>query len=316
MESTARNQSWQQEFVRLRAQCKLWLELGKSGIVTLVLISQGFGFWVGHVPEVPFEWRRFFFSLIGMLGVAAGSSALNQIQERSRDALMPRTAGRPLPSGRLEVGTAQVVSAVSMTLGLAALGVARPVLVPLGLAAIFLYNGLYTKWWKPRWAYAAIPGSIPGAMPIWMGFVAANGSIWHPTGLYLFGLLVFWQMPHFWSLAIRYQEDYRAGGFPTLPVTRGSELTVLQISIWTAGYLLYILLAPLLVPVSWVYWAFSIPTVAWMAFEWMRFRKDPAGKWLRFFLAINFSLIAVLVALSLDLAEVYWGMTWHRFWVG
>src|SRR6185437_16687128 len=100
--------------------------------------------------------------------------------------------------------------------------VSIPVAV-LGLLAVLSYNGLYTLWWKRRWSYAAIPGAIPGALPILMGHYAAAGHLGAPAGIYLFLLLFFWQMPHFWVLALRFRADYEKGDFPTLPVTHGPE---------------------------------------------------------------------------------------------
>ncbi len=292
---------------------RLIAEFGKSGIVTLVLMSQAFGYWIGHRPEAPWDWPRFGLSLTGMLLLALGSSAWNQIQERDADARMPRTKNRPLPSKRLTLGHAIVLASILLLSGLGLLFTVSGMLGFQGIAAVIFYNGLYTAWWKPRWAYAAIPGSIPGAMPIWMGFTASSDAPWHPAGIYLFGLLVFWQMPLFWSLAIRYAEDYRLGGFPTLPVARGPAMTVFQISVWLLGYVLVIALAPVIFPLTWLYATLATPLIVGLVWTWWRYRHAPQAHWLRFFLAVNLSLVWILTALSLDLAEPYWGIWWHRF---
>src|SRR6185295_14280231 len=97
---------------------KLYRELSKSGIVALVLISVLGGYLIGHSPETPFDFTRLFVTLFGVLFLASGSSALNQIQERHIDAAMPRTAKRPLPSGRISLGHAWAFVAVTLTLGL------------------------------------------------------------------------------------------------------------------------------------------------------------------------------------------------------
>jgi protoheme IX farnesyltransferase len=100
------------------SQLKTVRELSKSGIVTLVLISVLAGYLIGQPAEVDFSWSRMLLTLLGVLFLASGSSALNQLQEREVDRQMPRTAGRPLPSGRISVEAAQVFVAVTLVLGL------------------------------------------------------------------------------------------------------------------------------------------------------------------------------------------------------
>jgi protoheme IX farnesyltransferase len=187
-----------------------------------------------------------------------------------------------------------------------------PMLCALGLAAAFSYNVLYTLWWKPRLPYAAIPGAIPGALPALMGFVAAHRTLKEPGGWFLFLLLFFWQMPHFWVLAIRYREDYRKGGIPTLPVAKGAILTVGEVLVWGLAYVGIALMAPLFLPVSKVYLGIAILMSAKMLWELKLWSgdaeavSDPERKtWLRFFLWINLSLIVYLAALVADLWGVY-----------
>src|SRR6185437_932834 len=123
----------------------------------------------------------------------------------------------------------------------------------LGILAVISYNGFYTLWWKRHWAYAAVPGAIPGALPVLMGHVAVTDQLFAPGGIYLFFILFFWQMPHFWALALRYKSDYAQGGFPTLPVAHGTGLTVHQIVIWCLGYVGLALMGPLFLRVGAIY---------------------------------------------------------------
>lgn len=288
------------------ARLRIWKELAKSGIVTLVLISVLAGYLIGQPAETSFSWSQMLLTLVGVLFLASGSSALNQIQEQSIDAQMPRTAGRPLPSGRMHLKEALLFVGVSLVIGLSILLSLSQPLFYLGLAAAFSYNGLYTLWWKKRWAHAAIPGAIPGALPILMGHTAASGRILDPGGMYLFFILFFWQMPHFWALALRYQEDYAKGGIPTLPVKLGPGVTIRQITLWCLAYLGLAFLAPLFLPVGWIY---MLPTLA-MSFkvllELIGFAKAPESKkWLSFFLWINFSLIIYLSAAVIDLWSLF-----------
>lgn len=281
-------------------------ELSKSGIVTLVVISVLAGYLIGQPQEKTIDGVRLLLTLAGILLLASGSSALNQLQEAELDARMPRTAKRPLPSGR--ISKTQVVGFVlaGIIAGLAMLSQVSWAVFWLGVAAVISYNGLYTLWWKPKWAYAAVPGAIPGALPILMGYAAADGGVWTPAGLYLFAILFYWQMPHFWVLALRFRKDYAQGDFPTLPVARGSKVTVLQIGVWGTAYVLLALMAPLFIRLGTWFWVLAAPTSLMTFYELVRFVRSeepdaPGSKtWLRFFLWVNFSLILYLGGAVLD----------------
>ena len=101
----------------------------------------------------------------------------------------------------------------------------------LGLFTVALYNGLYTLYWKKKWAFGAVPGAIPGAMPVVIGYSANHANVFTPECLYLFLIMFLWQMPHFWSLAIRYKDDYKKGGFPVLPAVIGVPKTLFHIGL-------------------------------------------------------------------------------------
>jgi protoheme IX farnesyltransferase len=292
------------------AQRPNWLstyrELSKSGIVALVLISVMGGFFIGHPFEKPLSLPEFMITLLGVLFLASGSSALNQVQERKLDALMPRTAKRPLPSERISLSHALAFIGISIVVGLILLFQISASVFILGLAAIALYNGLYTMWWKRHWAFAAVPGAIPGALPILMGFAASQGNAFHPAGVYLFALLFFWQMPHFWVLAIRYKTDYEQGGIPTLPVVHGSGITSNHIVVWCLAYVALALIAPLFLKVGVIYLVSSISVSLKLLWSLKSFCKNPESKnWLSFFLWVNFSLIIYIAAAALDLWSVY-----------
>jgi protoheme IX farnesyltransferase len=191
---------------------------------------------------------------------------------------------------------------VCLVSGLATLYFLAPFLFFLGLSAVVSYNGLYTMWWKKKWAYAAVPGAIPGAIPILMGHAAASGKMLTPSGLYIFFILFFWQMPHFWALALRYQKDYQQGGFPTLPVVHGLGVTLRQISAWCLSYVGLALIGPIFMRVGWIYLIPTLAVSAKVIYELFRFsRKPEGGQWLPFFLWINFSLIIYLAAACADL---------------
>ncbi|MGE0614034.1 MAG: heme o synthase [Bacteriovoracia bacterium] len=290
----------------VREQYKLYREFAKSGVVALVLISVLGGYLAGHPLEKTFEWSHFLWTLIGIFSLASGSSALNQLQEVAHDAQMPRTQSRPLPTGRISRRHAVAFCFVTLATGFLILGWLDSQVMWLGAVTVFFYNFLYTLWWKKHWAFAAIPGAIPGALPILMGYAAASGEVFTRGGLYLFFILFFWQMPHFWALALRYQKDYALGGFPTLPVVLGAEKTVAQITMWSLAYVALAMIAPYFLMVGEIYMLAAIGVSAKILWELRRYAKAPEGKnWLRFFLWINFSLIILIAAAVIDLWWIY-----------
>jgi protoheme IX farnesyltransferase len=282
------------------------LNLTKSEIVLLEAITLAAGYFIGQSTESPIDWSRFFFTLIGVSALALASGALNQIQERDEDSQMERTKNRPLPSGRVSLALAAGITFSLFALGTLLLyWVSIPVLV-LGITAVISYNGLYTLWWKRKMAYAAVPGAIPGAIPIFIGYVAASNQLFDYQGYYLFAILFFWQMPHFWVLALKYSNDYDQGGFPTLPVARGNQVTRFQITVWCLAYAALGLLSTLFFPTGIIGLFGSLLISGWLVFELIRFLRQPEQKtWLRFFLSINFSLIMYLAVISMDLWSIF-----------
>jgi len=275
--------------------------LAKSGIVFLVLISVLSGFLIGSPVDTGVNFIDLGLTLFGILFLAGGASALNQVQEVEIDSRMNRTKNRPIPNGEITKRNAAILSVGSIIAGTLIVGFVDWQLMILGVLAVVFYNGLYTMWWKKKMAFAAIPGAIPGALPILMGYVAASHSLFDPAGYYLFLILFVWQMPHFWVLAIRYKDDYKSGGIPTLPVARGDKTTLQHICIWQIAYILSALIAPLFLPVGIPYVLFSIVTGGYLLYlTHLYVMKSPEKNWLKFFLGVNFSLIGYLTVLVLD----------------
>src|SRR5499425_2766162 len=154
-----------------------YAELSKFGIVLLVLVSAAAGFML-HAPlGADFPWAHGLVVLAGVMLLSSGASAMNQVQERDRDALMARTAGRPLPSGRITHAQGLTFATLATVAGAAVLwiGVGRTAGI-LGLIAAVFYNGVYTPWLKPTSAFAAVPGAIPASLPPVIGWAAAGGA--------------------------------------------------------------------------------------------------------------------------------------------
>ncbi len=168
-------------------------------------------------------------TLLGVALTVGGAAALNEYLERDIDRLMPRTAGRPLPAGRLAPGAVR-----SFGLGLCALGVVElgflvnPLSALLGAAGAFYYVVVYTLLLKPRSPQSAIPGGLAGVFPPLIGW-AATSRPWTMATAYLCALIFLWSPPHFWSLTLARAHEFSRAGIPTMPATRGEDPTRLEI---------------------------------------------------------------------------------------
>lgn len=280
---------------------KAYLELTKFGIVTFVIFTATGGYLIGHPFNEKFSVLHLTITLLGLYFLSSGSFALNQYQEREIDLRMARTQNRPLPSGRLSPRQALIFALVCLAIG-AALSFSISLKVGLlGVATVLLYNFFYTLLWKRKSPFAAVPGAIPGAMPFAIGYTAATGVVFDVVNTYFFLVMFFWQMPHFWALALRYQEDYKKGGIPVLPAERGQRVTEYYVGIYTFAYLMLALSAPLVLPVSWAYLLIAVPFAFKVLWELFRFVKDPLGKsWLSFFLWTTFSVLIFILVPAID----------------
>ena len=157
--------------------------------------------------------------ILGTALIVGAANTLNMWLERDIDCLMVRTRNRPLPQHRLDARTALVFGALQGALSLPALARVNLITAALGLLALLLYVGVYTPM-KQRSHWATWVGAVPGALPALMGWTAATGRI-ELAGLAVFGVLLFWQIPHFHAIALYRQRDYDAAGLKTLPGTHG-----------------------------------------------------------------------------------------------
>ena len=180
----------------------------------------------------------------GVFLLSAGASALNQYTERKSDALMGRTAGRPLPSGRMNPVTAAGMAFLLIVSGSILLGINGLLPVLLGLVNVLIYNVVYTGL-KKTTPLAIIPGALVGAVPPLIGYTAAGGMV-TDTIIILFALFMFlWQMPHFWLLLARYGSQYEKAGIKTVYSSMNSDQIRRLVMVWIIGssLLLWILTA-------------------------------------------------------------------------
>ncbi len=167
----------------------------------------------------------------GVFLLSSGASALNQYTERVSDALMARTAGRPLPSGRMTPLIALTIAIVLLVSGSLLLGFSGRMPFILGLVNVLLYNAIYTGL-KKRTTLAIVPGALVGTIPPVIGYTAAGGAM-TDTIIMLFALFMFlWQMPHFWLLLVRYGNEYEKAGIKTLYSTMDGGKIKRLVFVW------------------------------------------------------------------------------------
>ena len=214
---------------------------------------------------------------------------------------MPRTAKRPIASGRLKPAAGLILSVLFLLAGVNTLHELSPTAGYVALVSVVLYNGFYTMYWKPRWVFAAVPGAIPGALPITIGYAVNNPDIFNSESIYLFLIMFLWQMPHFWTLALKYIEDYRLGEIPTLPVTLGTEKTLFHIGLYTFTYCGVAIASPFFLHSSWLYAALVFPFAFMLMKEFFQFyRSQGKQKWFAFFMWTNVSMLVFVFIPVID----------------
>jgi len=216
--------------IALPADWRDFLALTKPRVMTLVVFTGLCGMLAAPVQIAPVLG----FTAILCIALGAGAAgALNQWYESDLDAKMKRTAGRPLPAGRMDRQ-----SALHFGVGLGAFSV-----ILMGLAANMLAAGIlavsilfyvlvYTVWLKRRTPQNIVIGGAAGAFPPLIGWAAATGHV-AALPVLLFSLVFLWTPPHFWALALFMKSDYAAAGVPMLPVVAGERATRTQIGLYT-----------------------------------------------------------------------------------
>ena len=207
-----------------------WIALLKPRVMSLVVFSGAIGLLVapGHLNPV------LAFTAILCITVAAGAcGAINMWYDRDIDAVMHRTRNRPIPTGRIQPGPALGFGVTLAVASVLVMGLAVNIPAALILAlSICFYVFVYTVWLKRRTPQNIVIGGAAGAFPPVIGWVAVTGSV-DLVPLVLFGIIFIWTPPHFWSLALWANEDYRRAGVPMLPVVAGAKETRRQILLYT-----------------------------------------------------------------------------------
>lgn len=280
---------------------KIYSQLTKFGIVIFVLLAGIAGYATGFFIESHFEIIHFLKFLVGLYFLSSGSLALNQVQEYKLDQKMPRTKNRPIASGKIKPMAGLILAISMLIVGVNTLFEMSVTAGWVAVASVILYNVFYTIFWKPKWVFAAVPGAIPGALPITIGYAVNNPNIFNSESIYLFLIMFLWQMPHFWLISLKFIDDYRLGGFPTLPVTVGVERTYFHIGLYTFAYAGVALAAPFFLNTSWLYVLLVFPFAFMLLKKFFNFFNSHGEiGWFSFFIWTNISMLVFIYIPVID----------------
>jgi protoheme IX farnesyltransferase len=244
------------------------LALTKPRIVVLVAVTAAAGYALGlhALPLGQFPasspaatWWVLLHTLVGTALVAGGTSALNMVVERDVDALMRRTAKRPLPAGRVSAFTGWLFAWTISVLGVTELLLfVNATTALLAAATLIVYVYVYTPL-KRRTPLATLVGAIPGALPI-VGGWTATGAPLDARPAVLFAIMFVWQLPHFLALSWIYREDYARAGLHMMSENDAEGSATFRQAALDAAALVPISLAPVLLAMAgWMYFAVALP---------------------------------------------------------
>ena len=230
----------------LRQKLKDYQQLMKFTLSFTVVFSSVVCYLL--VPGIEFDIISVLLLFAGGLLVTGAANAINQVAEKDTDALMKRTASRPVASGRMSVDEASTFAVIAAVFGMFIIGIwFNWIATLISGFSLFLYGYVYTPLKKVH-SISVLVGAVPGALPCLIGWAAGDPEL-GAGGWILFLLQFFWQFPHFWAIAWIAHEDYTKAGFRMLPSTGGQTKYAAVQSI---------LYAILLIPIGVLPWAFGM----------------------------------------------------------
>ncbi|WP_404354842.1 heme o synthase [Cytobacillus firmus] len=254
--------------------------------LTLALYTYDFGL-LEKLPEI-------LLAFIGSSLVMGAAGAFNNLYDRDIDSIMKRTQSRPTVTGEIKPKQVLWLASLMSVFGILALAFTTPLAGLLGFLGLFFYVVPYTMWSKRRTIYNTEIGSISGAMPPLIGWAAIHPDITHPAILGLFIITIIWQMPHFYAIAIRKHDEYKAANVPMLPVVKGVRRTYIQTNVYLV----------VLIGISFLLGSLStglmlvalLLGIAWLALSVYGYKRMDPEKWARSLFI--FSLVHMTVLFS------------------
>lgn len=284
---------------------KIFFELTKIKITFAVMLTTivGYALAANHLSY------EMIVPVLGLFILAMGSAVLNQYQEFELDSKMDRTKYRPIPSGKISPFNALLLSISMIFIGSALLYLFSGFdALWLGLLALIWYNVIYTPM-KRKTPFAVIPGSVIGALPPLVGWVAGGGNLLDPRALILAFFFFIWQVPHFWLLMIKYGEQYEEGGFPSLQRFYSEKHIRWVTFLWTVSTAISAMMLPAFKVIKSEVTAIGIVAIStWLIFSFiklLKFDEHIEFKPMPYFMKINIFVLVMIILLSVD---NFWGL--------
>lgn len=276
-----------------------FLKLGKFTISVPVTLTGFLGYFL-YRPALD---RGAVFTMLGILTLSMGSSALNQIQERHTDALMPRTSRRPLPSGILSLSRATLFAVIMSLAGVFFLVWTGSLpAAGIGLFTLAWYNLVYTPL-KRVTAFAVLPGALIGALPPIIGWTAAGGQPFQMEIIVVAFFLFVGQMPHFWLLMLKVGNEYQQAGLPVITSLLDNRQIRNLSFMWIAATGVAVMMLPA-TPVihNRIISVVLITASAGFLFLMFRltFRGELLARWKKAFITVNLFYLVIILTLIAD----------------
>ncbi|WP_409305296.1 heme o synthase [Peribacillus sp. SCS-155] len=273
---------------------KDFLALIKIGIVNSNMITTFTGLWLAlHFSGMHFltNLDLVFYVLAGSGLIIAGSCSINNYYDRDIDHLMERTKSRPTVTGKASPSKVLALGLALIAIGLVFLALANFMTAFIGFLGVFAYVVLYTMITKRRYVSNTIVGSISGAVPPLIGWAAVDPNL-DIIAWMLFLIMFIWQPPHFYSLAMKRCEEYRAANIPMLPVVKGFKATKRSIVLWVAcllpvAFFLTDLGAPLVILAT-------ILNLGWLILGLSGYKMKDDLKWARLMFVYSLNYMTIL----------------------
>ena len=278
---------------------KTYYMLTKPGIIMGNIVTTAAGFILASKGH--FDVALFFITLAGLGFIIASAGVFNNYIDRHMDAKMERTKNRAIPSGQVSHQNALIFGSILCLIGITVLSYTNLLTVGVALTGFFVYLVLYA-FMKYRSFYGTLIGSIAGAVPPVVGYCAVSGRL-DLAAFLLFMIVVLWQMPHFFAIAIYRMDDYAAASIPVLPIEKGVYITKIHMLMYILVFMMTALLLTAAGYTGYLYAAIVCGlSLCWLGFCLKGFSAKNDKRWAhRMFV---FSLVVIMglcVAIPFDI---------------
>lgn len=285
---------WQKRDAVSKFNVRDFTELIKVGIVNSNTITAFTGMWLAfQLNGISFMQNLdiIFFTIAGSALIVGASGAFNNVIDRDIDGKMERTKNRPTMTGKISGGKALLVAALLLLIGTGMLFMTTWQAGVLGLSGVFLYVVVYSMYAKRKLVSNTVIGSFSGAVPPLIGWFAVDPHF-SLIPVMLFLVMFAWQPPHFYAIAIRRAEEYRAAGIPMLPVVKGFNRTKGSMLFWV---LVLSVLPFFMMELSFVYVSLAtILNVGWLVLSLYGFKMKDDLKWAQWMFIYSLNYMTIL----------------------